>query len=72
MSDIQNFLNGHKPKSTPGVADLALKKTDLNVGIALDLCCGTGASKNKGCLALRAVALGSGLRWYSGRGRPLL
>ncbi|MHB8625502.1 MAG: methyltransferase domain-containing protein [Aggregatilineales bacterium] len=42
MSDLQTFFNTHKPKSTPGIFQLALAHTPPDTGLALDLCCGAG------------------------------
>jgi SAM-dependent methyltransferase len=56
MSDITTFFNTHKPKSTPGVLDLAIQHTPPGDGdIALDFCCGVGRltsmAANRGYLA---------------------
>jgi len=44
MSEILRFFNTHKPKSSPGIIDLALRHTKDGSGeIAIDLCCGAGS-----------------------------
>lgn len=42
-SDLVTFFNTHKPKSSPGTAQLALEHTESAPGtVAIDLCCGSG------------------------------
>jgi SAM-dependent methyltransferase len=43
MSDITQFFNTHKPKSTPKIFGLVLAQVETSHGeVALDLCCGSG------------------------------
>ena len=42
MAEIRRFFDSHKPKSTPGIIDLALSKVPQGSGVAIDLCCGSG------------------------------
>lgn len=43
MTDVTTFFNTHKPKSTPGIFDIAIQHTPRgNDEIALDFCCGMG------------------------------
>ena len=43
MAELKRFFNEHKPKSTPGIFELALKHIEAGEQTAaLDLCCGSG------------------------------
>jgi SAM-dependent methyltransferase len=43
MTDVTTFFNTHKPKSTPGIFEVAIQHTPPSNGeLALDFCCGTG------------------------------